>query len=140
MPHYDVTLDAEVSARVRGTLRVEAPDAWTAEQTARARLTNRDLTDLQEITCRESIAVAGVREVVAPPEDDPCRCGCVPLDLYLDPSLLVQRLSNREFRALLRYLSARGDLDECRRLKAIRARRPIGVKVRHLLESLCGGR
>lgn len=139
MPHYDVTLNANVYALAQGTLRVEAPDARTAEQTARARLTNRDLTDLQEITCRESIAVAGVREV-APPEDDPCWGGCVPLDLYLDPSLLVQRLSNREFRALLRYQSARGDLDECRRLKAIRARRPVRVKVRHLLGSLCGGR
>ncbi|MFA5407534.1 MAG: hypothetical protein WC277_05410 [Bacilli bacterium] len=139
MPIYDVTLDAEVSARVRGTLRVEAPDARTAEQTARARLTDRDLTDLREITCRESIAVAGVRDV-APPEDKPGRCGCVPLDLYLDPSLLVQRLSNQEFQDLLCDQSARGDLAECRRLKAIRARRPVGVKVRHLLEGLCGGR
>lgn len=141
MPLYDVTLDADVSALVRGTLRVEAPDARTAEQTARARLTDRDLTDLREITCRESIAVAGVREV-APPEDIPRRGGwaSLDLDLYFDPSLLVQRLSNREFQALLRYQSARGDLDECRRLKAIRARRLIGVKVRHLLGSLCGGR
>jgi len=139
MPHYDVTLDAEVSARVRGTLRVEAPDARTAEQTARARLTDRDLTDLREITCREGIAVAGVREV-APPEDKPSRCGCVPLNLYLDPSLQIQRLSNQKFQDLLCYHAARGDLVECWRLKAIRARCPVGVKVRHLLESLCGDR
>lgn len=86
-------------------------------------------------------ARASARYVADPrPEDKPSRCGWVPLDLYLDPALLVQRLSNQEFQDLLCDQSARGDLVECWRLKAIRARRPVRVKVRHLLESLCGGR
>lgn len=85
-------------------------------------------------------ARASARYVADPrPEDKPSRCGCVPLNLYLDPSLQIQRLSNQKFQDLLCYHAARGDLVECWRLKAIRARCPVGVKVRHLLESLCGG-